>query len=342
MHLLASNFFSGAENVVCQIIEMFHGYNGFEMAYASEDGKIHETLAARNITFIPMQRLSLSEVSRVIRLYKPDIVHAHDVRASVVAAGAGGRVRLLSHIHGNNVDMHRVNPKTLLYLLASARFSHIFWVSNSSFNQYCFRKLLDGKSTVLYNVINRDSLLSRMAQDTNEYSYDAVYIGRLTAPKNPQRLMRVISKLVKKTPEVRIAVAGSGDLEEETKNLASELNISGNITFLGYVTNPIKLLHDAKAMLLTSDWEGTPMVALEAMALGVPIVSTPADGMIELIQNGENGFLTADEEIFSEKLYAIISDPGLRSDLSRNALRTFDSLVNPHYYKNTLYAAYIN
>ena len=86
LHILTSNRFSGAENVVCQIIGMMKDEPDVEMRYCSPDGQIREALAEREITFAPISELSVSEVKRAIKETKPDIIHAHDMRASFVAA----------------------------------------------------------------------------------------------------------------------------------------------------------------------------------------------------------------------------------------------------------------
>ena len=86
LHLLQSSRFSGAGNVVCQIIKMFENDNALTMAYCSRDGQIRSSLEEKNIKFYPINDLNVAEVKRVINEYKPNIIHAHDMRASVIAA----------------------------------------------------------------------------------------------------------------------------------------------------------------------------------------------------------------------------------------------------------------
>ena len=94
INLLQSGHFSGAENVVCQIIEMFRNEKDIEMLYCSCDGKIREVLNEWNIPFI-----SIKEVRRIINVYKPDIIHTHDMRTSFVAVIASNYISLICHIH---------------------------------------------------------------------------------------------------------------------------------------------------------------------------------------------------------------------------------------------------
>ena len=70
MHLLQSDRFSGAENVVCQIINMMDNNDIIEMTYCSSDGQIREALNERNIRFLPIRKLTVKEVKRIIKEYK--------------------------------------------------------------------------------------------------------------------------------------------------------------------------------------------------------------------------------------------------------------------------------
>ena len=91
LHILASNSFSGAENVVCQIVGMFSDDPSIEMIYCSPDGPIRGELDERGVRFAPISALNLKELRRVIREQRPDLIHAHDMRATFVAALACGK-----------------------------------------------------------------------------------------------------------------------------------------------------------------------------------------------------------------------------------------------------------
>lgn len=340
LHLLQSNRFSGAENVVCQIIGMLKNESDIEMVYCSRDGQIREALKERNIQFEPIQELSAKEVKRIIKKCKPDIIHAHDMRAGFVAARACGKTQLISHIHNNNFDSRGLSLKSIAYFGAAAKAKHIFWVSQSSFKGYAFHKALKDKSTVLYNIINVEELYRKMEADSNSYDYDVIYIGRLTRQKNPERLMQVFKKVKAIYPNVKIAVVGTGNLEEETKKLCYELSLHNNVEFLGFQSNPLKMLHDSKVMIMTSQWEGTPMCALESLALGTPIVSTPTDGLCELITDGENGYLSDDDMVLAQKIVDIVTNKELYSVLNANAKAKALIINDIEVYKKSILKEY--
>lgn len=339
LHLLQSNRFSGAENVACQIISICKNEK-IEFAYSSPDGQIKDALQERNIKFLPMKKACVSEYKRVIQEFSPDVIHAHDMGASFYAALVCGNIKLVSHIHNNSFNSRKLSAKAVAYIVAAIKASHIFWVSDSAYKEYRFRKIFERKSSVLYNIIDINSLYEKMQQDTNSYDYDVVYLGRLSYPKNPQRLMYVLSEVIKQLPNIKVAIIGTGDLEDETKKLCLQLNLCDNITFLGFKKNPYKILKNSKVMVMTSRWEGLPMCALEALALGVPIVSTPTDGLIAVVKNGENGYLSdADDEIV-QRIVQILTTPELKCVLTENVIKSAKEFMNAEDYKKKLLSAY--
>ena len=339
MHVLNSRIYSGAEKVVCQIIHAFQGE--VEMVYCSPESDIvRKMVEAQGVTYLPMKTMSVSELSRVIREQKPDLIHAHDMRAGFFSALCCGKIPLVSHIHNNAYDARGLSPKTVGYLLAGFRAKHIFWVSQSSFDGYAFHKLFARKSSVLYNVIDTDEIYTKLSQDSNTYDYDLIYVGRLTYQKNPQRLLRLCARLKESKPDLKVAIVGTGELEDELKALSQELNLEDTVHFLGFQPNPIKMVAGSKAMILTSRWEGTPMCALEAMALGTPVVSTPSDGMKDLLTDGVSGYLTESDEQMAKDLLKIFTQPEHRQLLAENARKKFDSLNDGEAYKLAIEAAY--
>ena len=339
LHVLNSRIYSGAEKVACQIIKSFRGE--IDMVYCSPESDIvAQMLAEQDVTYLPMKNMCVSELRRVIREQKPDLIHAHDMRAGLFSALCCGKIPLVSHIHNNAYDARGLSPKTVGYLIAGFKAKHILWVSQSSYDGYAFHKLFAKKSSVLYNIIDTQQIFDKKAQDANTYDFDMIYVGRLTFQKDPQRLMRLCARLKKDKPDLKAAIVGTGELLEEAQSLCESLGIQENVHFLGFQSNPIKMVADSKAMILTSRWEGTPMCALEAMYLGTPVVSTPSDGMKDLLENGVSGYLTDDDEQMARDLLKIFSDPAHRAYLAENAKRKFDSINDADAYKRAILDCY--
>ncbi len=341
MHVLNSRIYSGAEKVVCQIIKAFEAVDGVEMVYCSPDSDIvRQMLAEQGVTFLPLEDLTPGNLKQVIDREKPDWIHAHDMRAGLMSALCCGKIPLVSHIHNNAYDARGLSAKSVGYLIAGFKAKRILWVSNSSYEGYLFHKLFAKKSSVLYNIIDAEQIYQKKAQDANTYDYDMIYVGRLTYQKDPQRLMRLCARLKEQKPDLKVAIVGTGELEGEVKELCAGLGLENTVHFLGFQSNPIKMVHDSKAMILTSRWEGTPMCALEAMALGTPVVSTPSDGMKDIIEDGVNGYLTDDDAVMAEKLLKIMNDPQHRRMLSENTMEKFAQINDAPKYQEAIAACY--
>lgn len=341
MHVLNSRIYSGAEKVVCQIIKDFERSGDVQMVYCSPASEIVEKmLAEQNVTYLQLEELTPGNLKRVIDEQKPDLIHAHDMRAGLVSALCCGKIPLISHVHNNAYDARGLSLKSIGYLIAGFKAKKIIWVSNSSFEGYLFHRFFAKKSLVLYNIIDTELIFHKKAQDSNTYEYDMIYVGRLTFQKDPQRLMRLCARLKEKKPDLNVAIVGTGELLEEVTALRDQLGLQENVHFLGFQSNPIKMVHDSKAMILTSRWEGTPMCALEAMALGTPIVSTPSDGMKDLLEDGVSGYLTDDDAVMAEDLLKIMTDPAHRQMLSENAKETFSRINDAPKYKQTIMDCY--
>ncbi len=310
------------------------------MAYCSIDGEIRNALKEKNILFFPVTVLNKKELKRVIKSFVPDIIHAHDMRAGFVAAQACGSIPLISHIHNNAFNSRKLTIKSIAYLFAAIKAKHIFWVSKSSFSGYFFHQLFRKKSTVLYNVIDIDALYKKMQTDSNNYPYEIVYLGRLTYPKNPERSIDVFERVIDMRPQTRIAIIGTGELDETIRDLIQKKHLSENIDMLGFQSNPFKILYDSKVMIMTSRWEGTPMCALEALSLGVPIVSTAVDGLKDIVKNGESGYLLESNTEIAEHCVLLLQNKDLHDKLSATAEKNARDICDIENYRKSLYRIY--
>lgn len=340
LHLLASDKFSGAENVACQIIKMFEKDVGVDMAYCSPAGEIENILKNKKIEYIPLKGLSVKNLKFAIKRYRPDIIHAHDMKASFIASLSCGKVKLVSHIHNNNYNSRKLSLKSILYCFAAKKSQKIIWVSNSSFYGFVFHKKFENKSKILNNVIDINLLREKIKQDNARYNYDIIYIGRLTEQKDPFRLLRVLQIVKNKRPFVKIAIIGKGELENELKAYSEELGLQNNVCFLGFMENPSKILADSKVMVLTSKWEGMPMVVLEALALNIPIISTPADGICDLVKNDINGFLSNDDNELAQKIIETLDKK--KKELIYDIKADKSQIIDMENYKRKICKIYHN
>ncbi len=306
LHLLASNRYSGAENVACTIINKLK--NDCDMYYCSPIGPIGDILKEKGINYVPIKKISYGEIKKIISTIKPDIIHAHDNKATVISSFFYKKCFIISHIHGNNRIMNSFNLKTLLFNFCSKRVGKFIWVSDSSLNGYYFRKRIINKSEVLYNVIDNKEIKNKSELYDLKEKYDICFLGRLGYPKNVLRFINIIRAVKNDNTNVKVAIVGDGPDRKLVEEKIVEYNLNCNIKMYGYLTNPYPILKNSKILVMTSIYEGTPMCALEAQALEKPIVATKVDGLINLVENDFNGFLSDSDAELINKILSLISD----------------------------------
>ena len=165
--------------------------------------------------------------------------------------------------------------------------------------------------------------LAYYQQEGAKYSKSMVptilFAGLLTENKGIMDLLSIVPQLVEKDPTIKVLLAGSGDFKRIRAFMRSS-GIEESVQLLGWV-DPEQLTilyHQSHLFVLPSYYEGLPMVMLEAMACGLPIVSTRVGGIPELIQEGENGILIepGDRKALVEALSALLADPIRRGEMA--------------------------
>ena len=311
LHLISTSSFSGAENVACQIINLFKNESSYDMRYCAVIGKNKEALEIRKIPVLKLDKFNIHNIKKAIREYNPDIIHAHDPKSTIASVIASRGKKIIAHIHSNHRDMRKISLKSCIFhFYIEKRTSDIIWVSDSALNEYIFNKKINKKtnSIVLRNVVNPNELKDIAVNDKNKYSFDLVFLGRMEDVKNPLRFIDIISQIQKNERDIKVAMIGDGSLMDEVKAKVNALGLIKNITIFGNLINPYKILLSSKILVITSRYEGTPMNALESIACGIPIISTPVDGLLEIINKK---YLCSTDKDFIKIITMLLNDNGL-------------------------------
>ncbi|CAN5786697.1 glycosyltransferase [soil metagenome] len=151
-------------------------------------------------------------------------------------------------------------------------------------------------------------------------------IGRLVAQKDFSFFLEIAVLLHAQEPQVHFVIFGDGPEEMNLKKRCRILGLESRFTFAGYVSERSAIYQAIDLLLLTSRYEGTPMVLLEAMVSLVPIVATAVDGTAEILTSSRSALLfqLGEEVAGMEAVLALLRDPALRSRLAIQA--QFDAL----------------
>jgi len=132
-------------------------------------------------------------------------------------------------------------------------------------------------------------------------------------------------EIIKAVPDVTLVIAGDGTLKNELRHEAVTLGIKEHVLFLGSRLDIPQLLKLFDIYVLPSLWEGLPMVLLEAMAAGCPIVATKVGGNAQVIKDGYNGMLIEprNPQKIAEAVVTLLTRIDLRDNYINNAFQVF-------------------
>ena len=164
--------------------------------------------------------------------------------------------------------------------------------------------------------------------DSENNKFIFLTVGRLVPVKNVGLQIGAMAEAVKKYPNVELWIVGDGPEKSNLKSKISKLKLENNIKLLGWQNNPEEFYSQADAFLLTSDYEGWGMVAVEAANYGLPIIMTNVGCAGELIKDGESGIVIPvnDQAKLEEAMSRIIKDDSLRKKLAEGALSAIKNL----------------
>lgn len=153
-------------------------------------------------------------------------------------------------------------------------------------------------------------------------------IGRLMPQKGYSFLLESIPRVCAAIPGVTFWIIGEGELRMKLEAQAQQLNVADHVQFLGRKTDVLPWLRKMDLFVLPSLWEGFPLVVMESMAAGVPVLATNIDGVREIIRDGQNGWLVAaaDPASLADKIIYALQNRAEGDRLVCNALSSLEPL----------------
>lgn len=270
---------------------------------------------------------TLWKVYRLIRKYRPDIVHTHTAKAGFIGRVAAGLARVpirLHTFHGHVFHGYFSPAKTRFFIWLErfcARLStRIIAISPKLKDELVERYHIAPvkKFDVLPLGLDLQPLTVRPSEATLEKARQALrlpvdkklvgIIGRLVPIKNHDLFLRVAREVITHRQDVHFVIVGDGECREELEHRAHNMGLADYVTFTGWVQDIGQILHQLSVVALTSNNEGTPVSLIEAMAAGIPIIATNVGGVADTLEQGKYGVLVpADQSpLFSTALLQIL------------------------------------
>ena len=276
---------------------------------------------------------------RLLDRIKPDVLHAHNVLAAFYAALAA-RARGIPLVFTRHGTGTMYSTRFRSGWLATRLCSQAVGVSKKVSEQLMAEQGLgpDKISTVPNGVDSdrfrpdagrRESVRRELGLGPEETLF--ITIGRLAPEKNYPLLIQAAAELQAQGLDIKLAFVGDGAERDSLEGLARDGGLGSRALFLGVRHDIPGLLNAADVFCLSSRTEGAPMSILEAMASGLPVVSTDCGGVAELVGPGETGFLVPVDDCpaLSQAMARLVREPELAAKVGAAArddqIRRFSS-----------------
>lgn len=148
---------------------------------------------------------------------------------------------------------------------------------------------------------------------------DLIYVGRVDALKNLTRLVEIAAAVRESFSSLRVMIVGGGVDLENVRDALRAHQLQDTFELVGFQSDIGTFLARAKIFCLTSRFEGMPLAALEAMAFGLPVVTTAYPGAQELVRQGETGFVCRDNNAYRDAILELLTDDARRTMLGQHA-----------------------
>jgi glycosyltransferase involved in cell wall biosynthesis len=276
-----------------------------------------------------------------VRESAPELIHANSIRAGLVmsAATVGLKVPIIWHVH----DLLPPHPISTLIRVFVLLFPPVRIVTVSQVAADRLRgKLLSsfGKRvtlTVIHNAVDTERLRKGGAEKKTLHKELRLrggdpligIVGNLSVIKGQLSLISAFADVLKQIPDAALLIVGSAifnrddDYNERLIAHAKALGIADRVRFLGQRNDVPTIVSSLDLLVLNSTSEACPLVALEGLACGAPVLSTAVGGVPELIAHGINGWLipSGDQQQLSQAIVSLIQQPELRAQLAANGRR---------------------
>ena len=348
LYIARAPIHGGTENVVLQLCEIFQPLvnkivvcagSGFNQEILNKMGiKFYEIPDLENKNPLNIIKIS-AKLKHIIKAENITVIHTHHRMAAFYVT----LLRLYKKCAFINTSHNTFYNKVKLTHFAY-KHAHLIacgqMVKKNLVNEFSLQNV-----TVIHNAVKpfkgpvvEEPILKRL----HDQGYFLVgNVGRLTEQKGFKYFIESMPLVLKQHPKTKFVIIGSGELEDELKREAQELNVAKSIIWLGYRNDVQNLMSQLDLIVLSSLWEGLPLTPIEAFSVGIPVVGTAVDGTVEEIDNSRNGYLinSRSSKDIGKIIILFIKEKN-KIILSNNAFLTFKKEFSFDIFKSKIIKYY--
>jgi glycosyltransferase involved in cell wall biosynthesis len=291
-----------------------------------------------NVELIPQENstdyLSFLKVAKLLKKKNIEVIHTHNTQPFIDGTIGALLSNVKTIVH---TDHARDFPDKKRYMFAEWLMSNFAYKivgcsEHTSQNLMKYEKISRRKLVTIPNGIDGRKLSINIDKTAKRKELRILEEGpiiglgvRLSEQKGITYLLKAMPGVIKQFPNISLVIAGEGPLEKELKEETFSLGINKHVFFIGPRLDIPELLKLFDIYVLPSLWEGLPMVLLEAMAAGCPIIATDVGGVSTAVRSGINGILVKSENTRSltNEINCLLMDDSLRNTFSKNGIEIF-------------------
>lgn len=290
--------------------------------------------------------IALFAMIRILRKWKPSVVHTHSSKAGLIGRWAAffARVPVRVHsVHGWSFNDYQNKIKKYLFLtlekITAPITNHFFFETKKHIELgISLRLLKDNRYSLLHPGIDfteydriRKKGRGKAPKPLDELTARGKKIVTMVACFKPQKapldFIKAAYIVKEKQKDISFILAGDGILRGQIEEEIRTLGLKDDMFLLGWRRDIASIIAWSDILVLTSLWEGMPTVIPTAMRIGVPVSANRIDGCAELIKDGVNGLLSApgDPASIAYNIIKLLNDSGLRKKISQNGYKFTES-----------------
>lgn len=315
LYVITELFPGGAEKKLLDLVTGMKERHDVRVACLHGAGQIAEDLLALgvNVTCIGFNSLfrfyRLKDLFSLIRAFQPDVVHTILFHANIAG-------RLMARAAGIPVIISSIE------VTEREKTSHLFFDRRTNFlvdKEICVAEAVKRFTVEKAGIPEHKLVVIPNCVEAADYEVEpfpdgppqVTFVGRLHWQKGLDILLRAARYVLEQEPDTIFNIAGKGPEKAQLQELAVKEGVGEHIRFPGFVEDVGRLLGDSRMLVLSSRWEGLPIVILEAMACGRPIVAPDVSGCAEAVEDGKTGILVPaeDPEALSHAILELLRDP---------------------------------
>ena len=209
-------------------------------------------------------------------------------------------------------------------------------VVQTSHNKEYFNNIIKRKTIIIHNPVDLGNDIGIAIQTPKKKKI--VTVGRLMQQKNQKLLIDSFSSVSQKYPEYCLCIYGEGPVRKELEDYIQGKHLEEKVFLMGQVDNIFEEISDAELFVLSSDYEGMPNALIEAMCIGLPVISTDVSGAKDLIENNVSGIVVDvnSKKQLTEAMEKMLANEAFRVNCSRKAINVAKRLSPDVIFKEWL------